>query len=90
MRLPTHHVQRYMRYRRGVVLALQVVGDCIAGNVGRGRVVVNLQVAADVVVVDRQGSVIVQGLEIVADCIPGTGICIVPADLDRAAIILDL
>jgi len=42
LRLTLHHVQRHMRYRRGVVLALQVVGDRIAGNVGRGRVVVNL------------------------------------------------
>ena len=42
LRLTLHHVQLDMRYRRGVVLALQVVGDRTAGNVGRGRVVVNL------------------------------------------------
>src|ERR1700747_3152393 len=89
LRLSLHHVQCPIRYRRGVVLALQVVGDRIAGNVGRSRVVLNLQVAADLVVVDRQRSVIVAGLEIVADRVAGTGICIVRADFDRAAIILN-
>ena len=80
LRLPLHdHVQRHIRYRRGVALALQVVGDCVAGNVGRGRVVLNLQVAIDLVVVDRQRGVIVGGLEIVADRIAGTGICIAGA-----------
>ena len=89
LRPPLHPVQRHVRYRRGVVFALQVVAHHVAGNVGRGRVVVNLQVAADVVVIDRRCGRIVLDLEIVADRVAGTGICIVGTDLDRARIILD-
>ena len=89
LRVPLHDVQRYMRYRRGIVLALQVVADGIAGNVSRGRVVVNLQVAADVVVIDRRRGGVVVDLEIVADRVAGTGICVVGTDFDGARSILD-
>jgi len=86
---PLHPVQRHMRYRRGVVFALQVVAHHVARNVSRGRVVVDLQVAADVIVIDRRCGGIVVDLEIVADRVAGTGICIVGTDFDRARIILD-
>ena len=89
LRVALHDVQRYVGYRRAVVLALQVVADGIAGNVSRGRVVVDLQVAADVVVIDRRRGGVVVDLEIVADCVAGTGICVVGTDFDRARIILD-
>jgi hypothetical protein len=55
LRLPLHDVRRYMGYR-GIVLALQVVADHVAGNVSRRCVIVDLQVAADIVVIDRRSS----------------------------------
>ena len=89
LRVPLHDVQRYMRYRRGIVLALQVVADDVAGDVGRGRVVINLQVAADAVVIDRCGGGIIVDMEVVADHVAGAGIRIGGTDCDRARIISD-
>jgi hypothetical protein len=49
LRLPIQHlVRRHIGHPLGVTLALQAVGDRVAGNVGRGGVVINLQVAARV------------------------------------------
>ena len=89
MRLPPHDVQRYMRYRRGVVFALEVIADRVAGNVSHGLVVVNLKVAADIVVIDRCRGGIVLDLEVVTDLVAGAGICIVGTDFDRTRIILN-